>query len=299
MSIQTQQTNAPTRRVLITGANSYIGQSFETWVQTEHPGELEIGTLDMLDSNWRNHNFSQYDTIVHVAGIVHQSETEENKESYYVVNRDLPIELSKIAKAQGVKQFVFFSTMSVYGLNEGHIDSKTPTSPISNYGISKLEAEEGIGQISDDNFAIAVLRPPMIYGKSCRGNYISLSKLAKKLPVFPSINNRRSMLYIDNLSELLYHLVLKQKSGLFFPQNSDYVSTKEIVLLIAKAHSKNIRLTPLFNWAIKLLARLPGKPKRLVEKAFGSLTYDLEMSRIDFCDYQLSSIEDSVQKTEG
>src|SRR5690606_7124221 len=118
--------------------------------------------------------------VIHVAGIAHVKETKENADLYYKVNRDLAFEVAKKAKNEGVKQFIFLSSMSVYGIETGIIKINTPTNPKTNYGRSKLEAEELISSIESDSFKVAILRPPMIYGKGCKGNYIRLANLAIK-----------------------------------------------------------------------------------------------------------------------
>ena len=131
------------KRILITGANSYIGTSFEKYMNENHPDDYHIDTLDMLNSNWKDYDFSGYDVVFHVAGIAHQKETKENAHLYYEVNRDLAIEVAKETKNAGVTQFIFMSSMSVYGLDYSKelINLQTPTLPKTNYGKSKLQAE--------------------------------------------------------------------------------------------------------------------------------------------------------------
>jgi len=267
--------------ILITGANSYIGTSLERYL-SQWPEEYHVDTVDMVDGSWREKSFGGYDAVFHVAGIAH-SDTgnagEEEQARYYAINTELAIETAKKAKADGVKQFIFMSSMIVYGDSapigvERVITKDTIPAPANFYGDSKLKAEEGIRPLSDDAFKVAILRPPMIYGPGCKGNYVTLTKLALKLPVFPDIENRRSMLYIGNLCEFLRQIITDEAAGLFFPQNREYVCTSEMVRMIAEAHGKRIRLTKLFNPIIRLL----GKRVPLVNKAFGNLAYDMGMS---------------------
>lgn len=157
------------KKILITGANSYIGTSFEKYV-SQWPEKYEIDTVDMIDGSWREKSFAGYDAVFHVAGIAHRKETKENEHLYYEVNRDLAIETARKAKQDGVPQFIFLSSMSVYGKNTGIITQETPIVPKSDYGKSKAEAEKGIEVLQDANFNVAILRPPMIYGKGCKGN---------------------------------------------------------------------------------------------------------------------------------
>jgi len=261
------------KRVLITGKNSYIGTSFENWL-AQWPDDYEVYTLDMLGDDWRSFNFSGYDVVFHVAGIAHVKETKRNRDLYYQVNRDLAVDTARKAKAEGVKHFVFLSTMSVYGLEKGIITKDTPTIPTNAYGKSKLEAERIISSLSDNQFVVAVLRPPMVYGKGCKGNYPRLAKLVLKAPIFPDVENKRSMIYIDNLSAIVRKILDNIEGGIFYPQNSEYVNTTEMAVLIAKAHGKELRITKLFNPLIKII-RVNN-----INKVFGTLMYSNELPGI-------------------
>ena len=255
------------KKVLITGVNSYVGNSLETWLQ-QYPEEYKVDKISVRHDDWKEKDFSQYDSIVHVAGIAHQKETKKNRDLYYRRNRDLAIDLANKSKKDGVKHFVFLSTMSVYGIEEGVITEDTPLIPKTHYGISKKEAEESIASLEDENFKVAILRPPMIYGKGCPGNYQRLRKLALILPIFPDIENKRSMIYVGNLSEFIRVLIKKQLDGVYCPQNSEYVKTSEMVKGIAENNHKNIKLTKIFNPFIKIMKI------SLVKKVFGDLVYD-------------------------
>lgn len=257
------------KKILITGANSYIGTSFEKWIK-QWSGDYSVDTVDMIDGTWREKSFSAYDVVFHVAGIAHIKETKENAELYYKVNRDLVYEVAKKAKAEGVKQFIFLSSMSVYGMETGIISKDTVPMPKSNYGKSKLQAEELIASLQDDDFNIAVLRPPMIYGKGCKGNYVRLEKFALKSPIFPKIENKRSMIYIDNLCEFVKQIIDDESKGLFLPQNDEYVCTSDMVREIAEANGKKIYMTKLFNPVLMILKI------RTVNKVFGDLVYEKE-----------------------
>lgn len=176
-----------------------------------------------------------------------------DKDLYFRVNRDLAYEVAKKAKKEGVSQFIFLSSMSVYGMETGVITRDTVPQPKSLYGKSKLEAEKLIEHLNDQTYKVAILRPPMVYGKGCKGNYPKLATLAKITPLFPDIDNKRSMIYVDNLSKFLKVIIDDNQSGLFFPQNNEYVKTSELVKLIAKYNNKKIRLTKLFNPIINSL----------------------------------------------
>ena len=278
------------KNILITGKNSYIGTSLEKWLMKE-PDKYKVDSIDVKDESWKEYDFGKYDVVFHVAGIAHIKETKENKDLYYKINRDLAYEVAQNAKKDGVGHFIFLSSMSVYGIENGVIDKNTPLNPKTAYGKSKLEAEKLINTLQDDSFIIATLRPPMVYGKGCKGNYPRLAKLALKTPVFPKIDNKRSMIYIDNLSEFVKQLIDNRRGGLFFPQNAEYVNTSEMVRLIAEVHGRKIRMTKLFNPLLRLL------DVSIVNKVFGDLVYDMEMSKYE-SDYRAHGFGESMQITE-
>lgn len=278
------------KRILITGKNSYIGSRFEEWL-AKYPNKYEVDAISLRDESWKEKDFSEYDVVYHVAGIAHRKETKKNRELYYAVNRDLAYEVAKKSKQDGIKQFIFLSTMSVYGLEIGVIDEHTPLKPKSNYGKSKLQAEELIKSLEDDSFKIAILRPPMVYGKGCKGNYPRLANLAKTTPIFPDIDNQRSMIYVDNLNEFVRLLIDDSVSGLFFPQNKEYVKTSEMVKLIAEFHGKKIKFTRFFNLLLKLINI------DIVNKVFGDLIYEKDISEYKK-NYNIYDFIDSISLTE-
>jgi len=280
------------KKILITGANSYIGTSFEKWL-AQWPGKYSVDTVDMRDDSWKAQDFSPYDVVFHVAGIAHIKETKANRGLYYKVNRDLAFEVAKKAKDDGVRQFIFLSSMSVYGLDTGIINKETPLNPKSHYGKSKLEAEQLIDQLPDDDFTVAILRPPMVYGKGCKGNYQRLAKLAVTTPIFPDIDNKRSMIHIDNLCEFIRLLINDCANGVFYPQNKEYVRTSEMVRLIAEAHGKKVRMTKLFNPLLGLLK------VSTVNKVFGDLVYEKTLSRYECLETGNFTLEATIKPTEG
>jgi len=283
------------KKVLVTGVNSYVGNRFAEWVK-QYPGEYEVDKISMRDDKWKEMDLSIYDTVLHVAGIAHVSTDPNLEKLYYKVNRDLTIELAKHAKKAGVKQFVFMSSIIVYGDSKSKkfvIDRHTKPSPSNFYGRSKLEAEQGIFLLQSDDFKIAIVRPPMIYGKGSKGNYPKLAKAAQKLPIFPDIDNERSMLHIDNLSEFLRLIILNEDSGLFFPQNEEYVKTSDMVKTIAEVHDKRIHLTKIFNPILKMMI----SKVNIVNKVFGNLVYDQDLSLYKE-KYYNKDLYESIKETE-
>lgn len=289
------------KRVLVTGVNSYIGNAFQSYME-QYPEEAVVDGISVRNDAWKTLDFSGYDCIFDVAGIAHADTghvSEEVKKRYYAVNCDLTVALAQKAKEEGVRQFIFMSSAIVYGDSapigfQRMITRDTPPAPADFYGDSKLQAEKGILPLADDHFKIAVLRPPMIYGKGSKGNYPVLSKMAQKLPVFPKVENCRSMLYIGNLVEFVRLVIKNEESGFFFPQNGQYSNTSQLVQMIAEAHGKHIILVGGCTVPLRLLSQATG----LVNKAFGSLAYDMSMSEYKE-NYRRFSLEESIRFTEG
>ena len=284
------------KKVLITGANSFVGMNIEKWL-LKTPGEFEVDTVDTMNEVWKTADFTKYDAVFHVAGIAHVDPKPEMAPLYYKVNKDLTIEIAKWAKERGVKQFIFMSSGIVYKASKslkGDVKTKdTVPCPNDFYGDSKLQAENGLKELSCDTFKICILRPPMIYGAGNKGNLPRLGWLATKTPIFPAWHNKRSMLYVDNLAEFVKQCILREMAGTFFPQNAEYSDTVEIVRQFAKEQGHNIWISRLFNpfvWlGAKFLSALP--------KMFADSYYVQEMSKYDF-DYQLVSFEESIKGLE-
>ncbi len=288
------------RKVLITGENSYIGESFRKYCKKHYPN-IKCSSIDMKENSWREQDFSDYDCIFHVAGIAHADiggTSPAGQRRYYSVNTGLAIEAAKKAKKQGISQFILMSSIIIYG-NREYIDENTQPQPSNFYGNSKWLADKGVRQLADANFQVAVLRAPMIYGKGSKGNYPSLSKLARTLPVFPDVANRRSMLYIENLCEFVALLVLSGKGGIYFPQNREYTKTSSFVQLIADASGHSLKVTKALTPAVQVFSHFPGKISGFVNKAFGDCVYDHKLSEYDGLDYQLYDLETSIARTEG
>jgi len=224
--------------------------------------ELEIHKIEHIVREYEVDE--EHLDAVSVALKTNEDITEETKAKYYAVNTDLAIETAKKAKEDGVKQFIFMSSSIIYGDSaplgkRKRITRNTQPSPANFYGDSKWQADKAIRELDTEDFFVVVLRPPMIYGKGCKGNYPVLAKLAKTLPVFPDIKNERSMLYIDNLSAFLCQIMLRKERGIFWPQNAEYSKTSELVKWIAEANNHRILISKFWNIGIKLAGKLPTK----------------------------------------
>ena len=267
-----------------------------------YSGEFEVTQLSVREDGWKNHDFSQYDSVFHVAGIAHSdtgNASDETKALYYRVNTDLTVEVAEKAKEMGVQQFIFMSSIIVYGdsapVGQRKLITKdTIPHPDNFYGDSKLQAEVKLQTLGTKDFKIAIVRPPMIYGKGSKGNYPKLAKLAKISPLFPNIENERSMLHIDNLCEFIRLLIEERDNGIFTPQNKKHVKTSDLVVAIGEVHDKKVKLTKSFNGTLRVLANKIG----LINKVFGNLSYEQSMSNYHR-DYNIRTFKESVELTEG
>lgn len=300
------------KKILITGKNSYIGDMFYNYVQQEEYREnFSIDIIDMLDENWEKVDFTIYDIVFHVAGIAHadvSNVSDKVKQKYYDINTNLAIRVAEKAKKSGVKRFFFMSSMIIYGVSYNYgkdiiIRKDTVPRPVNFYGDSKLQADVGLRELSSDQFKVIILRPPMIFGRGSKGNYALLSKLSKKMPIVPRVENRRSMLHIDNLCEFLCQTMLIERitpnAVVLIPQNKEWVCTVELMIKIGNTVGKKIKTSRLLKIGIDILSKTPGKIGNVINKAFGNSCYDHQISIYEGINYQRNSLEESVIKTEG
>lgn len=280
------------KHILIIGSNSYIGKSFEKHMETYANDTTVIEKTGAADGSWQKVDLGKYDAILHAAALVHKKETSLMQQEYDKINTAFPVEAAKKAKKMGVKQFIFLSTMAVYGDTSDMIDMDTKETPQTYYGQSKLNAEHQLKALADQAFQVIVLRPPMVYGTGCPGNYGRLEKLSRILPIFPQVSNKRSMIYIENLCECIRKAQQERTADylLLLPQNTEYVNTTELVAAIRRAMGKKVFILPFFN---KMLIWLSRKSKTF-EKVFGNCCYQKSNKDIE---YQIADFKESIQRT--
>lgn len=240
-------------KVILTGKNSYIGRNTRDRI-------LAGGDEAQCVSVREDVSFKGADTVIHCAAVVHKRE-EEYKDEYEKVNFQLTKEIALRARNDGVRYFVFLSTMAVYGVSEGEINENTPLLPKTLYGKSKLKAEEYLLSLKSDDFGVAIVRPPMVYGRECPGNFQRLKKIAEIIPVIPDIGNKKSLIYAGNLACFLRNIAKNRQEGIFMPMDGEYVSTAQIMQYISG------RPVSRLMGAVKYI------PLNVVKKAFGSLYY--------------------------
>lgn len=266
------------KKILIIGANSYIGNEFEKYIKCKKVNSSEVPSKDEIiiekvgaaNGDWKNVNYEKYEVVLIVAAIVHQKETASMAELYHEVNCNMPIEIANKAKQAGVKQLIFMSTAAVYGASINHITKDTKPSPDTLYGKSKLEAETKLKEMETDEFHVAIIRPPMVYGEGCKGNYTRLVKLATYNPIYPKIHNKRSMIHIDHLCSYIEQIIENESSGTYLPQDKEYSDTIMTIKRIRMEQGKKTILVPGTAW----LVRCVMKRVQVVRKMFGDWYYD-------------------------
>lgn len=281
------------KKVLITGENSYVGTNVEAWLK-KTPELFEVDTVSTFNDEWKQADFTKYDVVFHVAGIAHVDAKKKMEPLYRKVNTGLTLEVAEWAKQRGVKQFIFMSSGIVFreskSLKANVVTPETEPNPNGFYGDSKLQAEIGLHRLESETFKIVILRPPMIYGPNCKGNFMRLAKLGTVTPIFPAFHNKRSMLFIDNLAECVKQIILREESGTFYPQNKELADTVEIAKAFAKLNNHKLHV---WRW-LNIFVYIGSLFIRSLNKMFADFYYVPEMSQYDF-DYQIVSQEDSFK----
>lgn len=283
-------------RVLIVGKNSYIAKRVGMWFEKK-PEPAEVVYISVRNDNWKRTALSSFDAVIYTAAIVHRKD-EVPEEEYDNVNARKPFEFAEIAKAAGVKQFVFLSTMGVYGqekkLPDGNIvNEKTALKPTSAYGQSKLKGERLIQSLEDKNFYVSIIRPANVYGKGCKGGYISgFAKITSMLPMIPVAyeKSRQGMLFVDNLAELCWLIIHSDRSGVYPAQDHTPVSAYEIMRAMANCicpEKRSVRIQAVLK---------PIQKNGYVNKLFGGISYSEDYAKCPLGEYQLVEFRDGIKE---
>ena len=283
------------KNILIIGKDSYIGEAIYKWL-LKFDNKYNVEIVSSIDNKWKEKDYKNYDTVIDLAGIAHiMNITDDMKELFYSINRDLTIEIAQYAKTAGVKHFIFFSSMNVYGDYCQTVKDRKMVNPTSFYGDSKLQGDEGVQALSSKEFLVASVRPPFVYGKGCKGNYNTISKIAKKTPIFPTFNNKKSMIYIDNLCEFIRLVIDNKESGILTPQNKELISTADLVKEISSACNHKVLFTSLFNIFIKSGIKINS----MIRRAFSDDCYDINLSNYYDWNYCVVDFKTSIKRIEG
>ena len=251
------------KKLLITGATGFIGSYFIGRYEKSY----KIETFSFLRDKIYDLDCKGVDVVLHLSALVHQMGG-ASKEEYERVNVTQTLELAKKAKESGVEHFIFMSSVKVYGEeSDGIYSESTVCHPQDEYGISKLNAEIALRKLEDESFKVSIIRTPIVYGHGVKANIKNLVSLVKQIPIIPlgGINNKRSFVYVGNLSHLINEVIEQKKSGVFLAADDKPLSTTKLIELIANSLDKKVYLLsiPLFPWFLKKLK--PSFYKRLYE----------------------------------
>lgn len=276
-------------KLLITGASGFVGSYFIN----KYKDKYEIKTFSFLKDDFESLECSGVDVVFHLSALVHQMGGASSEE-YEKVNVTQTLELAKKAKKSGVKDFVFMSTVKVYGEETNSVYTEhSECHPEDEYGKSKLRAEIELQKLENDAFRVSIIRTPIVYGYGVKANIKSLVKLVNKIPISPfgDIENRRSMVYIGNLCHLVDVVIEQQKAGIFLASDDEPLSTTRLIELIAKNLGKKVYLVkiPFFETLLKLLK--PSFYKRL----YGSLKVDNSITKEKLSLKNPYSVEEGIK----
>ncbi len=259
----------PKQKILLTGANGFIGKRFVEY----NKERFDITTLSVRDDSYKTVDFTGLNSIVHLAGKAHDMNCNDDSE-YYKVNVDITKTLATKAKEDGVNHFIYISSVKVYGKEDrGLITEKSECFPEDAYGKSKLQAEQFLQTIQDENFKVAIVRPPMVYGAGVKGNMDRLIHLCQKKYPLPlgNIGNLRTMVFVDNLVEVLNAIIDYKAAGIFIPGDKKPISTDALIMMIKQSLGEKNNLIAIPSFLRKIIKFF--KPA-LYKRLFGSFVID-------------------------
>ena len=282
--------------ILIAGKNSYIGRHVGEYILAHEP-RAKVEYISVRDDSWRSMDLSTYDGVVFAAAIVHRKDITDPA-VYHRVNAVLPFEFAKKAKAEGVKHFLFLSSIAVYGVEKGLprgniVSADTPLAPFRPYGISKLEGERLLQTLEDETFLLTIVRTINVYGKDCPGNYIArFMSITKKLPVLPKayLDVKQGFIHVESLSKLCYLALKADRGGIYHAQDPQAVSAYELLQSLAKAMGLKKRGMPCHT-AVRLLPRVSP-----VMKLFGGVAYDPALTKCPLGDYHVIECKEGLAR---
>ncbi|POA32069.1 MULTISPECIES: SDR family oxidoreductase [unclassified Pseudomonas] len=256
---------------------------------TTFPPSVRPVVFDSLnaDNDWQD-VIKGADIVVHCAARVHvmNDTTADPLAAFREVNVDATLNLARQAAAAGVRRFIFISSIKVNG--EGTepntvCNADDVPAPVDPYGISKLEAEQGLRLLaSTTGMEIVIIRPVLVYGPGVKANFLSMMRwLYHGVPLpFGAVRNRRSLVAIDNLVDLIVTCSEHPAAAnqVFLASDGEDVSTTQLLRKLAGALGKPARLLPIPVWLMSGAATLLGR-KALSQRLFGSLQVDISKNQ--------------------
>ncbi len=251
------------KKIIVTGSNGFIGSRFINLGKYNY----EVVPMSVRHPLKKLEPLKNADVVIHCGGLAHRKDITSFRE-YVNANYELTRSIAEQAVDQGVKQFIFLSSIKVFGEKHFFFDLNSKCTPGNDpYGSSKLQAETYL-QSLDSTMKIAIIRPPLVYGPGVKANMFALMRLCDSwwpLP-FKNISNRRSFIYVDNLVALMNEIIEQAASGIFLAGDTDPLSTSELVIKIRRALNRQNNIFALPKTLRRLIALLrPGLSKRLYE----------------------------------
>lgn len=289
-------------RVLVTGASGFVGSALLKQLAARgidsmpvyRSGSAPMGQpsyrVDAIDgqTDWTN-AFDGVSTIVHLAARVHvlNDRVKDALTAYRAINLHGTVRLAERAAAAGVRRFVFISSIKVNGpgttIGQPYTAQSIPA-PDDAYGISKLEAERALADISAaTGMEVVVIRPPLVYGPGVGANFRQLIRLAKSgmpLPLGSVRHNRRSLVAVGNLVDLIVQCCTHPAAAgqVFLVSDGEDISTAGLLERLAKAMGRRAILLPFPVGLMAGVARLLGR-RNVADRLFGSLQVDISQTR--------------------
>lgn len=275
------------KRVLVIGKNGFIGSTLLQWLGQNG---CEVFGISGRKEEWKDFDMTGIDSVIYASGLAHVREKKGRKDLFFRINSELASASALAAKSSGVCQYIYISSMNVYGSVGKRIGTGTPVKPDSLYGKSKRQGELNILKLKDENFHPVIIRPPLVCGYGCKGSILSLAKASKYIKFFPDYPNNRSMVDIINLCKLILDIINENSSGIYHPQNKEQISTCRLISLMAESRGKKVYPVYFLNPLIEILI-----PKfRIIRRIFGDDCYELQMSDYHNFSYCIRSCEESL-----
>jgi UDP-glucose 4-epimerase len=257
------------KKIAVTGPTGFVGHRLMAYDRDRY----DLIPVLLRETEPEKLDLRGITTVVHLAGKAHEMKAID-EQVYFDVNYELTRRLADRARSQGVAQFVYISSTKVYGDDiRTTLNEQSPCHPTDAYGASKLKAEQYLQSVSDASFKVAIIRPPLIYGPGVKGNMLRLLQLADKRWPLPFGNsaNARSMVFIDNLIELINTIVEQQAAGIFVAGDRAPLSTGALIRLIRKRLGNPARLVNVPGIVLKSIQKI--KPALYI-RLFGSFVAD-------------------------
>ncbi|MEQ8182878.1 UDP-glucose 4-epimerase family protein [Marinobacter salarius] len=286
-------------KVMATGATGFIGSGLVKrltgrGVQVVAPVRSQaasdigpvVGDIDGY-TDWRG-TLQNVNAVVHSAARAHvmRDGATDPLAEFRKVNVEGTLNLARQAVEAGVKRFVYLSSIKVNGeqTSKGSSFSEEDTpAPEDSYGISKMEAEQALRELSrDSDMAVVIVRPPLVYGPGVKGNFAKIIKLVEKgLPLpLGALHNKRSLVALDNLLDLIVTCIDHPAAAnqVFLAGDGQDISTTELLQGVGQVMGKPVRLVPVPNGMLMFGAGLLGK-KAVAQRLLGSLQVDISKAR--------------------